>query len=301
MNNTKIKIEYGQIKFEVESDAENAAKERDKFLETLPILFSLHNSTKTTKLDSKENEVNLIENDDANLIEFKPETKYENINTFLRDKGFETDIDKSLAFAYFMQEVENFEFIDSNMVKERMKKAKEAIPKNISMTFTRLTQKGYLQPSDNENSTLASYYVTGEGIEYVNNFQKKEKKSSKSVKSHQPKSLESRYDSLNKTKLNLEKYPSIVELKNTKDKIMLMMYIVKDNELGEFFTVNDIMFIMSKVFNEKITIDMVKGQFKNDATKMYYDKQLIEGNKKTYEYKLLNTGEKYVRENILNQ
>lgn len=101
--------------------------------------------------------------------------------------------------------------------------------------------------------------------------------------------------------MNLEKYPSIVELKNTKDKIMLMMYIVKDNNLGEFFTVNDIMFIMSKVFNEKITIDMVKGQFKNDATKMYYDKQLIDGSKKTYEYKLLSIGEKYVRENILNQ
>lgn len=175
MNNTKIKIEYGQIKFEVESDAENAAKERDRFLETLPILFSLHNSTRISQLDSKENEVDLIDSRDKNLIELKSEIKYKNINAFLRDKGFETDIDKTLAFAYFMQEVEKSECIDSNMVKEKMKKAKEVIPKNISVSFNRLTQKGYLQPSDNENSTLASYYVTSEGIDYINSFQKKEK------------------------------------------------------------------------------------------------------------------------------
>lgn len=301
MNNTKIKIEYGQIKFEVESDAENAAKERDKFLETLPLLFSLHSTIKESQITLKEE--NLIEGQDLKLIDYKQEQtlKTQNINSFLNAKGFSTNNDKCLGFAYFMQVMEGVEFFDSNMLKERMKKAKVSIPNNIFVAINHLTQKGYLQPIENENSALSSYYVTNDGIQYIEAFQKKEKKNSKPTKRQVTKTVESRYSDLNKSKLNLENYPSMIDISTTKDKIMLMMYIVKDNGFGEFFTVNDIIHIMSNVFNEKLTVDMVKGQFKNRATKMYYDKQLVEGNKKVYEHKLLANGEKYLKENILKK
>lgn len=301
MNNTKLKIKYGQVEFEIEGDSATVAREREQFLNTLPVLFSTTNKVFSTDRNNINTEINYAENNETKLIT-KSHALYDNINTFFRDKGFETNNDLCLAVSYFLQECEGVESIDSLCIKERLKKAKMAIPGNISLSINQLTKKGYLQPFDNPDSSIASYYVTTDGKDYIEQFVKKDigKTNKKTTKKKVTKITESRYSSVNKEMLNLENYPSIIDLQSTKDKIMLLFYIFKDNNIGEYFTVQDVIYVMSNVFNEKITRDMVSGQFKNDSSKMYYDKRNLDGNTRLKEYKLLAYGEKYVKDNILS-
>lgn len=297
MNNTKLKIKYGQVEFEIESDSDTVAKEREQFLKTLPVLFSATNK-EFSVIQNNNSEKIYIDCQEKKLIS-TDEVKYDNINTMIREKGFETEIDLCLAVAFYLQEYEKMESINSNNIKEKMKKSKMSIPKNISISINRLAKRGYLQLIDDLDSSIASYYVTNSGKEYIEQFIKKE--THKIVKNNNrvKKIIESKYKDVNKEMLHLEKYPSIIELKSTKDKIMLLFYIFKDNSIGEYFTINDVIFVMSNIFNEKVTRDMVGGQFKNDNTKMFYDKRNIEGNSRIKEFKLLAVGEKYVEDNIL--
>ena len=208
------------------------------------------------------------------------------------------DIIKSFLDMYFK---ENVEFVDTLAIRERMKKAKLAIPKSISVAFNGLTTKGYIQPVEQEKG-LTHYYITSEGILYVEAYVRKERKNksvSKKTKTNQN-ILETRYSYLTKEMMNLEKYPEFSKLKTTKEKIMLIMYIMKDIDKGEFFTVNDLKFIIAKIFNDKLTDDAIKGVFKNKSSAKYFDKRNLENNNRVYEYKMIQSGFDYFKSNIMN-
>ena len=78
------------------------------------------------------------------------------------------------------------------------------------------------------------------------------------------------------------------------------MYIMKDIDKGEYFTINDLKYIISNIFNDKLTDDAIKGVFKNKSTAKYFDKRNVENNKKIYEYKMIQSGFSYFEENVIN-
>ena len=296
MNNSRLKIKYGSIEFEIESDPDTIEKERKAFLDTLPNIAMLSQKN----VNNEKNTV-MLENEEQGLISLKDKTINSNINIFMNDKGFYTDIDRCLGVIYFMYFKENVEFVDTLAIRERMKKAKLAIPKSISVAFNGLTTKGYIQPVEQEKG-LTHYYITSEGILYVEAYVRKERKNksvSKKTKTNQN-ILETRYSYLTKEMMNLEKYPEFSKLKTTKEKIMLIMYIMKDIDKGEFFTVNDLKFIIAKIFNDKLTDDAIKGVFKNKSSAKYFDKRNLENNNRVYEYKMIQSGFDYFKSNIMN-
>ena len=131
---------------------------------------------------------------------------------------------------------------------------------------------------------------------------RKETKSKNAVKKvrNVKKAIETNYSFLTKEMMNLEKYPDFYKLKNSKEKIMLIMYIIKDIDKGEYFTINDLKYIISNIFNDKLTDDAIKGVFKNKSTAKYFDKRNVENNNKVYEYKMIQSGFSYCEENIIN-
>lgn len=297
MSNSKLKIKYGMIEFEIESDPQTIEKERKAFMETLPSIALM---ARPQSYDSEE--VSSLQVEETKSLPLSKSNISSNINTFMIDKGFSSDIDKCLGVIYFMNNVENVEYIDTSMVKERMQKAKLSIPKSISVAFNSLTTKGYIQPIEQEEKGLTKYYITAEGKRIVEEYVKKEAKGRSTVKKVKniKKTLETNYSFLTKEMMNLEKYPDFHKLKNSKDKIMLIMYIMKDINKGEYFTVNDIKYIISNIFNDRLTDDTIKGVFKNKSTAKYFDKRNVENNSKVYEYKMIQSGFSYIKENIIS-
>lgn len=299
MSETKLRMKFGNIEFEIESDPETVEKERKNFLETLPGIISL--SSNFIVMDSTKSEIIL---DKTKLVEENTTNASKvtniNINTFINEKGFSTDIDMCIGVIYFMSIYENSNEIDSTRIKDRMKEAKLSLPTNISECIRQATIKGFIQQSGKAENGVKSYYLTTQGEEYVDNYVKKEvKRNIKSKIKHTSKPIESQYCTVTREDLSLEKYPNVNDIQATKDKVMLTMYLICNENKGDYFTVNDLIYIMSNIFNEKVTKDMVSGIFKRNP--QFFNKRNVEGNNKITEHKLLSLGNKYVEENILNQ
>ncbi len=296
--NSKLKIKYGMIEFEIESDPETIEKERKAFLETLPTITVLANNKIYEENNTK---VELIDESKVKYLPAQTKNITTNLNTFLHEKGFSSDIDKCLAVIYFMNEVENLESVNNQIIKERMQKAKLIIPKSISVALNGLTAKGFIQLLEQDGNKGMNYYITQEGIKYIEEYEKKDKKG-KSMRKNKTtkKNIANRYSFLTKEMMNLEQYPEFSKLKSSKDKIMLIMYIMKEIDKGEYFTITELEYIISQIFNEKLSTDTIKGVFKNQSSAKYFDKRNLENNNKVNEYKMLQSGFNYFTENNIN-
>ena len=296
--NSKLKIKYGMIEFEIESDPETIEKERKAFLENLPTITVFANN----KIYEENNtEVELIDESKVKYLPAQTKNITTNLNTFLHEKGFSSDIDKCLAVIYFMNEVENVESVNNQIIKERMQKAKLIIPKSISVALNGLTAKGFIQLLEQDGNKGMNYYITQEGIKYIDEYEKKDKKG-KSMRKNKTtkKNIANRYSFLTKEMMNLEQYPEFSKLKSSKDKIMLIMYIMKEIDKGEYFTITELEYIISQIFNDKLSTDTIKGVFKNQSSAKYFDKRNVENNNKVNEYKMLQSGFNYFTENNIN-
>jgi len=296
--NSKLKIKYGMIEFEIESDPETIEKERKAFLETLPTITVLANN----KIYEGDNaDVELIDESKVKYLPAQTKNITTNLNTFLHEKGFSSDIDKCLAVIYFMNEVETVESVNNQIIKERMQKAKLIIPKSISVALNGLTTKGFIQLLEQDGNKGMNYYITQEGIKYIEEYEKKDKKG-KSIRKNKTtkKNIANRYSFLTKEMMNLEQYPEFSKLKSSKDKIMLIMYIMKEIDKGEYFTITELEYIISQIFNDKLSTDTIKGVFKNQSSAKYFDKRNVENNNKVNEYKMLQSGFNYFTENNIN-
>lgn len=182
-----------------------------------------------------------------------------------------------------------------------MQKAKLIIPKSISVALNGLTAKGFIQLLEQDGNKGMNYYITQEGIKYIEEYEKKDKKG-KSIRKNKTtkKNIANRYSFLTKEMMNLEQYPEFSKLKSSKDKIMLIMYIMKEIDKGEYFTITELEYIISQIFNDKLSTDTIKGVFKNQSSAKYFDKRNVENNNKVNEYKMLQSGFNYFTENNIN-
>ncbi|WP_234971917.1 hypothetical protein, partial [Fibrobacter sp. UWP2] len=109
---------------------------------------------------------------------------------------------------------------------------------------------------------------------------------------------ESNYAFLNADELNLSKYPAIKDLKSSKEKIIMTMYIVTSEKKGTWFLATDVEFIVLNVFNEHITLKQVQNTF--DQNRDLFAKRKSESNKKANEYRLLS-GATNIAETIISE
>ena len=147
---------------------------------------------------------------------------------------------------------------------------------------------------DAEKKTPRSYILTTQGINYVESYSPKEEKEKKHTKVRKPrKKVESEYGGINVDSLNLKNYPEVKSLKDFKEKMMTILYIITNEKVGEWFTTADVLCLMTDVFGEAATAGQVKGVFNRE--KLWFKVENIDGNKRDVKRKLLNNGIEYAQ------
>ena len=64
-----------------------------------------------------------------------------------------------------------------------------------------------------------------------------------------------------KNSLNLKNYPEVKSLKDFKEKMMTILYIITNEKAGEWFTTTDVLCLMTDIFGEAAIKDQVNGDF----------------------------------------
>ena len=142
---------------------------------------------------------------------------------------------------------------------------------------------------DAEKKTPKHYVITNEGIKYIENYQPQEQTEKKPTKSKKPRSKgKTSYEGINVDDLHLSNYPEIKNLHDFKEKMMMVMYIVTNEKVGEWFSTVDILYLLTDIFGEPATIGQVNGVFKRE--KLWFKGEYFEDNKKEMKRKLLNQG-----------
>ena len=101
------------------------------------------------------------------------------------------------------------------------------------------------------------------------------------------------YADIDCDELNLSLYPSLKSLKDFKEKMILILYIITNEGKGEWFTTTDVLCLMTDIFGESATKDQVNGVFKRE--KRWFKSEHVDGNNKLVRRKLLNEAKAFAQ------
>lgn len=289
----KVRIKIGEFEFEASGEADIIERERKAILDLIPSLISSNNCYKLAEVKNK---------DDIPLISMEEPQKvlqqYSSINHFLNEKKFANSIDLTLGIIYYATNYESIDVVNKVILKEYYDKSKEKLPTNLSQNLNNLTQKGFIKTLDKGENGVINYSITNEGERYIEEYEPKE--NSKKIKKNSVKKINNVKDEvvcLTRDNLNLHGYKKMRDIKDFKGKMMLALFIVSENSLIKSFSVNDISYILTNIFQESNTVDQIKGVIKREPT--WFNKVKNE-NTKLLEYSLLREGNEFA-ENIANE
>ena len=297
----RVKFEIGEIKFEAEGSADLVERERSIFNNTLlpaaiEAIVRTRNATQGTEryLETAESQQhllsasNIISHEGAGL-DSNMDLSRTTLASFIKKYGSLSEQDFVLFSAYFDEIKNHTAYFTKDEVEKYYDEARRTKPKNISMCLNQLAQKGFIiDAQDVEQKTPKPYRISSEGLEYVSTYTPKEAKEKKpSNKTHKPRTKDkSVYADINCDELNLGSYPSIKALKDFKEKMMLVLYIITNEKKGEWFSTDDVLCLLTDIFGESATKDQVNGVFRRE--KMWFKAEKIDG--KSIKRKLLNQG-----------
>ena len=304
-NEIRIKFEIGEIKFEAEGSADLVERERSIFNDNLlPAAIEAIVRTRgmvqgSTYLDASElkqsrpsaSSALLPENTD---LASEPDLSRSTLASFIRGYGPLSEQDFVLFSAHFDEVKNKTHFFTKDDAEKFYDEARRTKPKNISACLNQLAQKGFIiDAADAEQKTPKPYRVSNGGLEYIKNYVPKEITEKKPVKKlHKQRSKgKTLYADINCDELNLASYPSVTALKDFKEKMMLVLYIVTNEEKGEWFTTEDVLFLLTDIFGEAATKGQVNGVFRRQ--KMWFKIDRVNG--KSVKRKLLNQGIEFAK------
>lgn len=299
----RVKFEIGDIKFEAEGPADLVARERSIFTDKL--LSSAVEAIERTRGITQYIESNiestepspqpLVGEGEVKNAHFLPEQDLgeESLASFLKKYGPLSEENFILFSAYFDEKKNSTPYFTKKEVETYYNEARRTKAINISMPLNRLAKKGLIVDAiDSKQKSPKPYRVSNDGSEYIRTYKAKEKKQSKTPKARTNRvKTKSTYVDINYDELNLTKYPEVKKLKDFKEKMMLILYVITNENKGEWFTVNDVLYLMQDIFGESASIDQVNGVFNREKT--WFKVENIEGNRKEVKRKLLNGGIKF--------
>lgn len=212
-----------------------------------------------------------------------------NLASYVKGLGILTEQEFALFAAYFDEIKTSKEYFTKEDLSRYYAEARRPVPTNISMSLHQLAEKGLIMDATGVEAKFPKpYIVSSDGMAFIKEYQPKpdtEKKSAK-VRKSRPK-IKSSYSDINCNDLNLENYPNVKSLKDFKEKMMIL-YMVTNEKKGEWFTVADVLCLMTDIFGESVTKAQVEGVFKRE--KIWFKTENVEGNGKEVKRKLLNKG-----------
>lgn len=271
-NPIKVKYKFGQIEFEAEGDSSDVEKQRDYFMNAIvPVAKSI-----VSVIPNVENETMLSTEKQSKLLENNNDIVHENIIpdrtnliNYLKPFGNLSDRDFVLFSAFYHEEKDGVGpyVFTSETIKSFFSEARRTPAKNNSDILQRLAKAGLIMDAENpENRNPKPYSITQEGIDYINNYVPKENKETTPKRNvTKQRKVESEYSALTTDSLNLNQYPDISKLEKSKDQMLLVMYIITKEEKGCWFSNNDLDYIMTNLFDIKMTKDQITNVFRTKS------------------------------------
>lgn len=297
----KVKFKIGEIEFEAEGSAEVIQREREVFLNALlPAAVDAIVRTRGTEratqyviaeetpalLAEGNHEVSEVSYDKATSIDWSRTS----LSSYMSKFGTLSDRDFVLVAAYYDEQKNGTKSFSVESVKQYYVDARRPKYSNNSQLLLDLAKKGLIMDAPGAEKKNPKYYViTTEGIKYIENYQPQERAEKKVTKPKKPRSkAKTSYEGINVDTLHLSNYPEIKKLHDFKEKMVMVMYIITNEKVGEWFSTADIIYLLTDVFGEAATVDQVNGVFKRE--KLWFKGEYLEDNKKEMKRKLLNQG-----------
>lgn len=308
----KLKYKVGEIEFEAEGPAEAVEQQRVNFMNVvLPAAVDAMVRTQAViehqpYIDAATQPAmleaglpveplatpNLLENDFSRT----------SLASFLKKYGTLGDQDFTLFAAYFDEKKNGTKAFSIENIKQYYQEGRRAAYSNNSQLLRQLAKKGYIMDtSAPEDAKAGKYYMlTNDGIAYIEAYTPKEdsgdKKKPRAKKATNKK--DSVYSTITADDLNLAAYPEVKSLSPGKEQVIMAMYIVTNENKGEWFTVDDVIYLLTNIFEIPANVDNVNGVFKRN--KSWFTSRQDDNNKKAYQRKLL-TGAKDFAKRLISK
>lgn len=263
----QVKFKIGEIEFEASGSAEIIERERNFFLNNLlPVAVDAIKITKqakavpvytdtsnpnTTSIVEMENNIQLIEDVPKIAIpSIEGDLARTNLATFLTEFGDLTETDLVLISAYYDEKRNGISSFSSKNVRKYYEEARRPKYSNNSSLLNALAKKSLIIENGSEGQKKQkNYTISVLGIDHVENYEKKElpTKPKKSNGKRKTKTLLSIYSALNADDINLSNYPDFKTIKTFKEQMVLALYIITIEEKGEYFSNDDVQYIMTNI------------------------------------------------------
>lgn len=307
MESLKLRYKVGEIEFEAEGTPDAVERQRLNFMDAvLPAAVEAMVRTRGTVIKEQylDAPAPIQALPEGNKQIEEPTLQLENdiprisLSSFIKKYGILSEQDFTLFSAYFYEKKTGNAVFSVDDVKKYYTEARRPLPSNPSMSLYKLAEKGYIMDApDSESKGAKQYILTDDGIAYIASYSPKEagdEKKKATSKSHKKagKSV-SIYSNLTADDLNLISYPAVKSYSSSKEQVILAMYIVTTEGKGEWFTVADIEYLLTNIFELPTNIDMINGVFTRNKS-MFKAEQDAE-NKKAYRRKLLSGAKDFAK------
>ena len=308
----KLKYKVGEIEFEAEGPAEAVEQQRVNFMNVvLPAAVDAMVRTQAViehqpYIDAAAQPAMLEAGLPAEPLAIPNQLENDfsrtSLASFLKKYGTLGDQDFTLFAAYFDEKKNGTKAFSIENVKQYYQEGRRTAYSNNSQLLRQLAKKGYIMDtSAPEDAKAGKYYMlTNDGIAYIEAYTPKEdsgdKKKPRAKKATNKK--DSVYSTITADDLNLAAYPEVKSLSPGKEQVIMAMYIVTNENKGEWFTVDDVIYLLTNIFEIPANVDNVKGVFKRN--KSWFTSKQDDNNKKAYQRKLL-TGAKDFAKRLISK
>lgn len=293
----KLKFKIGNIiEFEAEGTTEDVEKQRTAFMETV-----FPSAVEAIKVETMRQGITPIPAN-ASTVELLPDAleastsdqvgedfSRTSLSSFIKKYGDLTDRDFVLFAVYFDEQRNNKKEFNAESIKQYYIEARRTPYSNNSMLIKALIQKGYIMDVASQDDKTGKFYmITDTGLSYIRQYTPKvdthEKKIKKSHKSSTK--AESQYAGLTADDLNIKNYPKVKDQKGAINQLILALYIVTNENKGEWFTFIDIEYLFNQIFEIPFNVSTIKNAI--NAHKSWFTSATDDKNKKANKYKLLS-------------
>jgi hypothetical protein len=91
------------------------------------------------------------------------------VKEFVIEKKASSDLDKTLAIAYYLERYKKVSPFSIRDLEESFRDAKEPLPKNISDAVNKNIAKGFIMPAKEKKNNLKAWTLTSSGERFVDN------------------------------------------------------------------------------------------------------------------------------------
>ena len=286
-NELEVKIKIGEIEFYAKGQTADVEVQRQNFTNSiLPAAVDAIKKSKSSQEYIAEAPISALNAaKETAFLEVQGDLGEMSVNEFINSKGFKTQIDIAMGLIYYYEKCKECSNFSSDELKQYFKDAKiSPVPTNPSDVINRLVAKSFIMNGDDKKR----YFLTQSGIRFVDEFVPKEtnaKKAGANKPRRKQAKAESVYTHLSADDLNLKKYPEIKSFKVFKDKMMLVLYITKEEGHGDEFSVYDVQVLMTDILGYAASKGQVQGVFDRNAT--WFKTVADPINKKSVKHKLL--------------